>query len=833
MNVFKKIYPDLIAVALFVVIALVYFFTPITQDLVLSGSDNSAAVGCGQERIQYEKETGEFSRWTNSLFCGMPTYQMAPSYNSLTTLSSIKDVYSLWLPDIMMYVFLYLIGFYILMRAFGFKPSLSVLGAVIWAFSSYFFIIIAAGHIWKVMTLAFIPPTIAGMVLCYKGKYLWGGAVTALFVAFQILSNHLQMTYYFLLVILLMVVAFFIDAIKKKQLQQFFKASAILFVAVLIGVAANISNLYHTYQYSKESMRGKCELASKSSQSSSTSGLTPEYITQWSYGIDETWTLLVPNTKGGASIPMATNEKAMQKANPQYQQLYWQIGQYWGEQPGTSGPVYVGAFVAFLFILGLFIVKGPMKWCLLVATIISILLSWGHNFMDLTQFCIDYVPMYNKFRTVASILVIAEFTIPLLAILALAKVIEKPELAKIGSWQMLVSLALTGGIAFLFAIMPTVFFDSFMSMGELNAINNAFGQQGYAQDIINDITNVRKGIFIDDAWRTVGYIVVGVILMVLYSKKKIKAVTMTILITILCIMDMYSVNKRYLNDGNFTEPTQITNSFVKTPTDEYILQDTDKYYRVLNFATNTFNENETSYWHKSIGGYHAAKLGRYQDMINHCISPEKQATMQAVTKAGGNMQEINGDSIMPILNMLNTKYFILPLQNHETMPLKNPYAMGNAWFVSNIKYVDGANEEMASLKKLNPRHTAVADNEFKDILKEAKPITEGDTIVLTSYKPNELQYETNSKEGGIAIFSDVYYPGWTATIDGNPLEIGRANYILRAAYIPAGKHNIVMEYRPHSIAVTETIAYTAIVILILAFLIALIIEIKRKKSPNF
>ena len=443
----KKVLPDVAAIVLFAAISIAYFFVPVTQGKILYRHDSSAGRGAGQEQLEYKKRTGETPRWTNALFSGMPTYQTAPSYKSTDGLSHIVEAYHLWLPENVWFVFAYLLGFYILLRAFDFRQLLASLGAVVWAFSSYFLIIIAAGHIWKVYALAFLPPMIAGLVLCYRGKYLWGFVVTALFTAFEIWANHVQMTYYYMFIIVLMVAAFLADAIRKKQLPRFLKATGVAAAAALIGVAINASNLYHTWQYSQESMRGKSELVKKNSANQTDSGLERDYITQWSYGIGETWTLLIPNTKGGASVPMSQNSIVQKNGDPMYGSIYQQIGQYWGEQPGTSGPVYAGAFVMLLFVLGLFIVKGPMKWALLAATILSIMLSWGHNFMPLTDFFIDHMPMYAKFRTVASILVIAEFTIPLLAMLALKRIVEEPQILKTKARYLYVSLALTAGVA--------------------------------------------------------------------------------------------------------------------------------------------------------------------------------------------------------------------------------------------------------------------------------------------------------------------------------------------------------------------------------------------------
>ena len=407
MNTLKKCLPDILAVILFAVISFVYFMPADIDGRILFQHDSAAGRGISQELLEYKAKTGQTTRWTNSIFSGMPTYQLSPSYKSQDMLKGAEKVYQLGLPVCVVYVFVYLLGFYILLRAFNIRQYLAVLGSIIWAFSSYFFIIIAAGHMWKVMALAYMPPMIAGIVLAYRGKFLWGLILTAVFTAFEIDANHVQMTYYYLFIILAMVIAFLVIAIKQRRMADFLKATAVCAVGGLIGVALNLSNLYHTYEYAKDTMRGKSELVKKNSANQTSSGLDRDYVTQWSYGIGETWTLLVPNTKGGASVPMSQNTTAMEKADPHYLQFYQQIGQYWGEQPGTSGPVYVGAFVLLLFVLSLFIVKGPMKWALLVCTVLSILLAWGRNFMPLTNFFLDYVPMYSKFRTVASILVIA------------------------------------------------------------------------------------------------------------------------------------------------------------------------------------------------------------------------------------------------------------------------------------------------------------------------------------------------------------------------------------------------------------------------------------------
>ena len=841
MKKWKLWLPDVVVVLLFVVISFAYFFPADIEGRVLYRHDSSAGRGAGQEATEYLQRTGERTRWTNALFGGMPTYQMSPTYPSTTLLSKVETVYHLGLPENVWYVFVYLLGFYILLRAFDFRVYLAALGAVIWAFSSYFFIIIAAGHIWKVMALAYLPPMIAGVVLAYRGKYLWGMLVTAFFAALEVLANHVQMTYYYLFIVLAMLIAFCIDGLLKKQYKHLLKATAACLAGGAIGICINISNLYHTWEYGKESMRGKSELVKKNSANQTSSGLDRDYITQWSYGIDETWTLLVPNAKGGASVPLSQSKTAMKHADEYYMGIYQQLGQYWGNQPMTAGPVYVGAFVLMLFVLGLFIVKGPLKWALLAVTILSILLSWGRNFMPFTDFFLDYIPMYAKFRTVASILVIAEFTIPLLAMLALKKVIEEthpqPLPVKDGSGRsqvqkqstplthreglgvglaLSISFALTAGICLLFALMPQAFFPDFISYNEMQAMRQLPADQ--VTPLLNNLTEMRVAVFTADCWRSFWIIVVGTACLLLYRYRKIKAQWLTVGLTVLCLIDMWQINKRYLNDGMFVSKTVREEPMPKSAAVDHILQDKSLDYRVLNLASSTFNENETSYYLKSIGGYHAAKLRRYQELIDAHISPEMNRVFKAVSEAGGDMTQVNGDSIYPVLNMLNTKYFILPLQGGQTVPLANPYTYGNAWFVDHVHYVDNANEELDMVGRLPLRHEAVADKKFEEQLGQAVEQDTLSLVTITAYEPNKLTYEVNSGKGGVVVFSEVYYPGWVATVDGVEQPLGRVDYVLRALQVTPGKHEVVLSFFPKSIDRTETIAYAAYVLLLLIVL---------------
>ncbi len=861
--------PDVLAVLFFVAVSVVYFLVPIRDGLVLTGHDHTGGVGSGVEMEQYRAtHNGERTRWTNTLFCGMPTYQMSPSYRSTETLSSLERVYQLGLPGLSAYaayVFMMLLGFYIMLRAFDFRVWMAALGAVLWAFSSYYFIIIQAGHIWKLLTLSFIPPTIGGMVLCYRGRYILGIVVTGFFTAMQVLSNHVQMSYYFLFVIGLMSLAFLIDAIRKKAFAQWLRATLCFAIGGILGVCINLSNLYHTWEYSKESMRSKSELTQKTKDPAdqTSSGLERSYITMWSYGIGETWTLLVPNTKGGASQVLADNKTAMSHARQDFAPVYRAFTQYWGEQPGTSGPVYVGAFVLMLFWLGFFVVKGPMKWCLLAATVLSILLSWGKNFMGFTDFFLDYVPMYDKFRTVASILVIAEFTIPLLAMLALKKVVEDPDclrgredhIARVH--YITISFALTGGAALLFWLMPDVFFGNYLSTSDQmymqQYVSAGYIPQEMAGQILDNMSEMRRAMFTADALRSFIVVAIGTVLLLAYRFQKLKATPMVAGIIVLCLVDMWGVNKRYLNDGMFTRPQTNEQAFPMSDADRIICQDTDTYYRVLNLSVSTFNDNSTSYYHKSVGGYHPAKLRRYQELIEEHLQGEMGRINNAVAQSGGHLEACPGDSLFPVLNMLNTKYVIMPLKDGGKLPVQNPWAQGNGWFVDEIQYVPDADAEIAALHNTDLRHVAVVNEAFAEVLgreqalsnsplkgedagQEASPLRGGlegsvaASVELTSYEANRLSYKVKSQKGGVVVLSEIYYPGWTCTIDGQPTEIARANYVLRAIKVPAGEHEVVMTFDPQTVHITEAIAYASLAILALLLVVLLVVRIRKTRK---
>ncbi len=887
-----RILPDVLMIALFMLISFAYFQEPVSQGLVLGGHDSDAAAYQGREQQEYrERHDGETSRWTNAMFSGMPTYQIAPSYSATSVLGKIGRVYGLGATGVLLYVFLYLLGFYIMLRAFNFRPYLAALGAIVWAFSSYFFIIIAAGHIWKVLTLAYIPPTIAGLVLCYRGRLVWGAAVTALFTALQVLSNHVQMTYYFLFVMAAIVIAYGIGALcgfgKKAAaeaaadgrsdadaaeakgvgaalgmgltLKGWLRATLVIVCAGLLGVAANLPNLYHTYTYSKHTMRGGSELKQRTASGEASpateagqGGLEYDYITQWSYGIDETLTLLIPNVKGGGSASVITDENVydddiqelIRYAQPVQEyaqrsggsiQTLPGLNQYWGDQPFTVGPVYVGAFFVFLFFLGLVIVRGPMKWALAVATLISLLFAWGHNAPDVAHVLIDYMPMYNKFRTVSSALVIAEFTIPLLGVLALWEVMRQRS-ALFYSRRGQIGLA----VATLLSVVPclVVYFApetvGLMSQAEESALaalakSGAFDAtqlDGYRAAIVA----LRAPVVEASALRALLVIVLCAGIMLAGCRmRKLHAGFVYGAIALVSLVDMWSINRVYLNaDKNFSDPVVREEAFAQqTDADRRILEDKDLDYRVISFTKgNPFNENSTSNWHKNIGGYHAAKLQRYQDLIDRHLHAELNRVGQEIGATQGELDTARMNQIAPVMNMLNARYFIV--SDGAEGVVRNPAANGNAWFVRSLRFVKGADAEMNALGTLNTKTAAVADEAFRSAL-DAKTLGEG-TATLTAYEPNELSYDVTSQNGGVVVFSEVYYPGWTATIDGVEAEVGRVNYVLRALRMPAGTHKVTFTFRPASVTTTNGIAFAAIGIILVLLAVAIWREVRASKA---
>lgn len=800
----KTLY-SLLAVALLALTAFLFFCPDDIEGNVLQQHDIQQGIANGQEGKAFHEATGETTRWTNSLFGGMPNFQIAPSYPAGKAIGWIWNVYTLGLPSPANLLFAMMAGFFIMCLCFRFKWYNALFASIAWGFSSYFIIIIGAGHIWKFVTLAYIPPTIGGIALCYRGKYLPGAALAALFGALQLQSNHPQMSYYFLFVIFAMVVAWLCSAIREHRIRQWGMATACVIAAGILAVGANSASLYNSYEYSKETVRGRATDLTPP-PGTETGGMSRSAITAWSYGIDETMSLLIPNVKGGATIkPVAGESSLLSLADtgkadelslaPEELQFLSQFPQYFGNQPMTNGPVYVGAFVLLLAILALFTVNTPMKWALFAVSILAILLSWGHNFEAFTDFFIDNFPGYNKFRAVASILVIVEFTIPLLAIMAVRKMLETENYLQRFGMVFYTVFGLGAIVCFLGWVAPSMFGEPY-SASEIQQLQQAgaFSNPQY-YNILNAIRETRLSLVSTDSLRSLAFILLGALVIFLYLRGAVKnRAVFVCMLTAVMLIDLFSVGKRYVNSENFTRPALEDVTFNKTAADEAILKDTSN-YRV--YDVQGLYSARSSYFHKTIGGYHAAKLTRYNDLLDHQISK-------------GNMG---------VINMLNTKYF-LSGEQYE----RNPGALGNAWFVDTISYVADADSEMAALDSLDTATAAVADAKFRETLGNAIPKSLGDTIYETSYAPNALTYSVNSAKGGIAVFSEIYFPwGWTATVDGKETQIGRVNYTLRALRVPAGRHEIRFSFDPKSVRVTNNISIASVSVIYILCAISLLL----------
>lgn len=822
-----------LVVVFFALVSTLYFLPALLDGRTLYRNDVEAVSGNGSDAKAYNEEhPKDPSYWTNSLFGGMPMYQIAPSYPSTHGLEVMESIYTLrspinFLGSYPWLLFALMIGFFIFLKSLKIPDLPSILGALLWAFSSYFVILIGAGHLWKLMTLAYIPPTLAGMVLIYRQRYLLGAAILSFFTAIQLLANHVQMTYYFLFVMLAFFIAWLVEAIRKHNLKPFLQATGVAILAGGVGIAINSTNLYHTYSYSQETMRGGSELtlslptADKSTNEEhavNSKGLEKEYITQWSYGIGETWSLMLPNVRGGASEPLTKQVSHLQKASPEVQGYLSNFSAYWGEQPFTSGPVYVGIFVIMLFLLGAMIVKGPLKWALLGGTLFSILLSWGKNFMPLTDFFIDYIPLYDKFRSVSSILVIAEFTIPTLAVLGLVELIKDPNVLKRRKIVPIVAFGLPLLVLFTVALFPSVM-GSFMSKNEISYLSTmASTQSSFIEVLEYNLALVRKSMLVSDAWRGILFAILSLGALLLFLRKRIKTPLFVVLVGVISLVDLWGVCKRYLSDDMFQKNAAALVA-QPSPADLEILKDKEPTYRVFNLTVDPFNDASTSRWHRSVGGYHAAKLQRYQDLIDYQLKTHN----------------------LEVLNMLNTRYFIVPdPSSHQPIAQFNPEAFGSAWFVNKVEIVDNANEEMAALSKGSLRYRAIVDKRFATPeLRELTPLTDSTaTLSLERFSPKEMLYQVKLQQPALALFSQIYYPhGWHAEVEGpenSVLPIIRANYVLRGIVLPQGNYKVRIFFDPSSIHITEAIATSAFVVLLLLLLSSLLLPLYRtwKKTSS-
>ena len=844
-----QFYGFFISLAAAALLALAYFYPDATMGNELRQHDMQQGAAIGQEVKAYAEATGEDApRWTNSLFSGMPTFQISPTYPSDSLFSWITKVYGAGLPSPSNLLFMMMAGFIILMAAMRVRWYYGLIGAVAWGFSTYFIIIIGAGHIWKFVTLAYVPPTIAGVIMAYRGRWLTGSALAALFAMMQIQSNHVQMSYYFLMVIAGLSIAYLVQAIRKKDYRRWLTATGALAVGAILAVTANMPSLYNTYEYSKETMRGghsELTAADAGAAGEKTSGLDRDYITQYSYGRSETFTLLIPDVKGGASaMPVAGNmrptsvadakdaDKVMSQLNEMEQGYVANyVSRYFGEPEGTNGPVYVGAIILTLFVLGCFIVRGPIKWTLLVLTLLSVGLALGRNLQWMTDLFIDYMPMYSRFRTVESILVIAEFTIPLLGILALQKVLSTP--AREVRQRYMGKIYLSFGITALLCIAGWLFpgiYGPAITEGD-QQISQMIGYQliqaGYPKEALSvfsidnpaiaaAVTDLRHSIVSADSLRSLLFILLAFGCLMLCVHGKAKAWMGAAMIGLLVCVDLYTVNKRYLNHESFCSPeVSATEMFPLTANDRVILADTAMNYRVMNIPE--FYQAAPSYRHKAIGGYHAAKLSRYQDLIDRHLSHFTTGKV--------------GEADVNVLNMLNAKYIITA----DGQLANNPGALGNAWFVDRVDYVEGADAEMDALDTLDPARQAVADKRFAVALANfttAAPDSTA-TITETTYAPHRLTYTANTATDRVAVFSEVFFPwGWEATIDGKPAEIARVNYVLRALRIPAGRHTVEFTFAPQSVTTTVAAARVAVILIYLLLLATVVLNLLHNNPDN-
>ena len=789
---FSKAKPHIIIIVLFALISFAYFF-PIIEGKRIDGHDVKTWIGMSKEISDFRDSSGNEALWTNSMFSGMPAYQISVKYSS-NLVRYIDKVISLGFPRPANLLFLYLLGFYLLLLSLKVDYRVAAVGAIAYAFSSYFFIIIQAGHMTKAHAIAYLPMVVASVIYTYRGKLLLGGTLTALTVALELYSNHLQITYYLIFILIFIGLYQLFQDYKSQNLLSFFKRSAVLILAALLATGTCFTRLKTTMDYGKDSTRGKSELTSNIENK--TKGLDKDYATQWSYGIAETMTLLIPNFHGGASQgELSTNSETYNalKRSPNAKKIIKSLPLYWGDQPIVSGPTYAGAIVIFLFLLSLFLLKGRFKYWILSLTVLSIFLAWGKNFMPLTELFLDFFPGYNKFRAVSMILIVAEFTLPLLAFLALNNFIfsDADKLSKQKSLKN--AFFITSSITLLFALVPNMFFD-FIGFNDSMLASNGWPVEALQSDRASMLSN--------DAWRSFFFILLAFLPLFFFLKHKVSSNNVILIFAVLLLFDMWTINKRYLNDSHFIRSSKVKIPYKASQADNFILSDNDPNFRVFNQSVSTFNDASTSYFHKSIGGYHGAKLKRYQELIDSHISK-------------GNMQ---------VLNMLNTKYFIL--QNGKVN--RNPNVLGNAWFIKDTKIVENADDEILALNNFDASSIAIIDKRFKSLIKEFSSDSLS-SIKLDEYQPNYLKYSSSSKENQIAVFSEVYYDkGWNSYIDGELVSHFRANYILRAMNIPKGNHTIEFRFEPEIFKIGERISLASSILLIFSLIFVSVRELKLK-----
>lgn len=836
---FKALLPVIVGIVIFIVISL-FYFSPLLKGKVLLQSDMVQNAGMSKEINDFRDKYHEEPLWTNSMFGGMPAYQISITYPS-NLVRPARDLIFFKIPMPASYVFIYMIGFFILLLTLKVDKWLSIIGAIGFGFSAFFFLIIDAGHNTQAIAIGFAPPVFAAVILICREKYLTGGALLAISAALELLCNHPQITYYLMIMCLIYVIFEFVERFKQKQYKEILKMIGIFAIAGILALGSSINNLWNTYQYGQYTIRGPSELTSE--KQNKTSGLDRDYVTQWSMGKSETLTLLIPGFKGRSSnLQISENKNALKSVDPNLREYVGSMPQYWGDQPTTSAP-YSGAIIVFLFVFGLFVVKGKMKWALLTVTILSILLSWGKNMMWFTDLFLDYFPMYNKFRAVSMTLVLAEIAIPILAVLALDKLIRTPGLfkqkIKLAFSQkeitvqnaFIISFALTGGLSLLFYLLPeTLTSFTWISDNDIYAGASKNNGEEVARQVIDNLEKARIAIFKTEAIRSFLFVSGSAALVWLFATAKINKTILIPALGILILFDLALVDKSYLNDKNFTNKQQVKNPFPETPADKAILEDKDLNYRVFDLSDRSngpFNSARASFYHKSIGGYHAAKIRRYQELWEHQLYGNMQNIVNGLQTI---RTESELDSLLAqqgILNMLNTRYIIL---DTESKPLRNKQALGNAWFVNEVKMVNNADEELKTVGEINPAKTLVVDKRYENDLSGFTPKADpGASIKLTAYEPNDLKYESNASSEQLAVFSEIYYKhGWNAYVDGELKPHFTGDWVLRAMRIPAGKHNIEFKFEPQRYVLGEKIALASSILLYAMVIGALYMAWKNK-----
>ena len=839
----KKTIPHVCAIVVMYLLTIIYFSPVFFDNKELPQSDMVSVEGMTQEVKSHHEKTGEYAEWTNTMFSGMPTTTLwtQPKFNIFSFLNRTLQG---GLPSLHAgTLFAYLLGFYIFMLCIGTNAWMALLGAVVYAFASYNIIIIEAGHVTKGYAMAYLAPMVGGIILAFRKKYWLGAIITLLFLGIEISCNHLQITYYGVIIVgIIGLVYFFYYLLKEKTLKPFFKALGIIIIAALLSLLPNIGNLLPTYVYSKDTMRGGSELSivpeEKQKNASTTTpnegGLEKDYAFAWSYGKMETFTLLVPNLYGGGHTELKPDSETFQALRQNgYGSPY--LPTYWGEQPFTSGPVYAGAIVCFLFILGLFLVKGPEKWWIVTAFIVSLILSWGKNFDVINNFLFHHLPFYNKFRTPAMALIIAGVAMPILGMLGLKELFSQKLSKDIIFKNLKVSYFIAAGLCLFLALCAAMFFD-FTASGDTqfkNQLLSAGFDENRAGSILSILMDYRKSMAYQDVFRSIIFISLAFGLLWLYTKGSLKNINIIIAsLTLLVLIDGWTVAKRYLNNDDFQAKNKVENFHQANEADRIILQDSDINYRVLNLASNTFNESATSYFHKSIGGYSPAKLRRYQDMIDFHISNEIQAYYSEIMNAQGNMEMVNPEKFK-VLNMLNTKYFILPGANNQLIPLQNPYAFRSVWVSNGYKFVENPDQEILALYDVNIKDTAIIDKRFVDMVKDKELSRDSNTSVInTLCNPNRLTYTSKANKSQLLVFSEVFYNkgGWVSYLDGKETPHFRVNYILRAMVVPAGEHTIEFKYIPHMSILSGRIAMASSIVIIVLLLAALVYTFYNHKN---